>query len=118
MTKEDKRSVEVEIDSFTLRWLVRSEPKWSTEDGYRGLSLTVQRNDGAFRELILEYPFPEKRKMKIGEQTFLTTDSLPARSQISSKAVEADIRQAIAAGWDPASRGKAFVFKVMREVAS
>ncbi len=102
----------VAVDGFDLCWELRSEPQWSTEDGYEGLSLTVQRVDGAFRELILQYPSPRKRKRVIDGRAFLTPSGFPVRPKISPKKVQADIRQAIAGGWNPASRGKAFVFHV------
>jgi hypothetical protein len=110
-----KRSIEaqVEIDGFELRWELRSEPQSSTEHGIEGLSLTVQRIDGAFRELILEYPFPKKgRRLRIDGKTYLTAPNFPIRPKFSPKTVEADIRQAIAAGWDPTSRGRPFIFQV------
>jgi hypothetical protein len=102
----------VAVDGFDLRWEVRSEPQWSTEDGYQGLSITVQRTDGTFRELILQYPSPQKKKTVVDGRTFLTPAGFPARPKISPQKVQADIRQAIAAGWNPASRGKVFVFHV------
>ena len=102
----------VTVDGFDLRWEVRSEPQWSTEDGYQGLSITVERTDGTFRELILQYPSPQKKKTVVEGRTFLMASGLALRPKISTKTVEADIRQAIAAGWNPASRGKVFVFYV------
>ena len=102
----------VVVDGFDLRWELRSEPQWSTEDGYQGLSITVQRTDGTFRELILQYPSPQKKKMVVDGRTFLMPSGFPARPKISPGKVQADIRQAIAAGWNPASRGKVFVFHV------
>jgi hypothetical protein len=102
----------VAVDGFDLRWEVRSEPQWSTEDGYQGLSITVQRTDGTFRELILQYPSPQKKKTVVEGRTFLMPSGFPVRPKISAKTVEADIRQAIAAGWNPNSRGKVFVFLV------
>jgi hypothetical protein len=110
-----KRSIEakVEIDGHKLHWQLRSEPQSSTEHGSEGLSLTVQRTDGAFRELILEYPFPKRgRRLRIGGKTHLTVPNFPIRPKFSPKTVEADIRLAISAGWDPTSRGRPFIFQV------
>jgi hypothetical protein len=59
------------------------------------------------RELILEYPFPRK----VGSKG---APKLPQRPKFSEKIVEADVRQAMAAGWDPASRGKTFVLRLPR----
>jgi hypothetical protein len=113
--KHRKHKIEnvVEIDGFELCWRLRSEPQWSTEDGPEGLSISVQRTDGAFRELILEYSFPRTRKKWFDGRVYLVPDPLPARPQVSAKTVESDIREAIAAGWNPASRGKAHVYQVL-----
>jgi hypothetical protein len=55
------------------------------------------------RELILEYPFPNKRAGNGSPQ-------IPQRPKFSVKTIEADVRRAVAFGWDPLSRGKPFVF--------
>jgi len=104
-----KRSVEAEaeIDGFKLRWRLRSEPQRSTEHGPEGLSIAVERIDGSFRELILQYPIAMGERFGLSMPKFY-----PQRPKISAKGVEADIRKAIAGGWDPASRGKAFVFQI------
>jgi hypothetical protein len=104
-----KRSLEakIEIDGFKLCWRLRSEPQRSTEHGHEGLSIIVERIDGSFRELILEYPIPTRERFGMQQPKFF-----PVRPKVSKKLVEADIRQAIVAGWDPTSRGKAFIFQV------
>jgi hypothetical protein len=114
LKKRRKRSIEahVDVDGFKLHWRLRSEPQWSTEDGYEGLSLSVQRADGAFRELVLMYPFPKKEKRVISGVEFLMPPGFPLRPKISPKLVEADIRLAIAGGWNPQSRGKPFFFQL------
>jgi hypothetical protein len=87
------------VDGFRLNWRVVSEPLWSTAHGYKGLCISVRTEDGGYRELLLEYPFPRKK-----DGTF----QLPPRPKFSEKTVEADIRKAIAAGCQPDSRGKTF----------
>jgi hypothetical protein len=57
------------------------------------------------RELHLEYPAWVKEKVGIKY-------SEPARPTILAAKVEQHIRQAMEAGWDPASRGKAFVHEL------
>jgi len=42
----------------------------------------------------------------------LQLPQLPQRPKLSEKTIEAGIRQALAAGWDPESRGKTFVYNV------
>jgi hypothetical protein len=94
----------LDIDGTALRWQLISEPQWTSE-GSKGLCFSVTgESEHTLRELVLEYPF---------EQTGWRPQ-LPQRPAFSSKMLEADIRKAIAAGWDPASRGKAFVFLVPR----
>ena len=105
--KRRKRSIQgsVALDGVNLIWQLTSEPQWLAE-GLRGMRISVQVADGHNRELIIEYPFPKKRT------SGGLLPQIPQRPKFSPKTVEADVRKALAAGWDPASRGKAFVFKV------
>ena len=105
--KRRKRTLDgsIPVDGMTLSWNLLSEPLWSTEHGYVGLRVGVRTEDEAYRELILEYPYP---KTKGGSAL-----PLPQRPSISAKLIEADVRQAMAAGWDPNSRGKVFVHSVI-----
>jgi hypothetical protein len=109
MPKQRKRSIEatVEIDGFDLRWELRRELQWSAADGYKGMAISVRLIDGKHRELVLEYPAPPK---KTTWQVHLLE-----RPKIVPSAVEADIRQAMAAGWKPASRGRPFAFQVPKK---
>lgn len=68
------------------------------------MAIHVRVAEGARRELHMEYPAvtPEKNGYtKIGYS--------PRPGIVASK-VEADVREAMAAGWDPESRGKPFVY--------
>lgn len=105
--KRRKRTMEglIVIDGNSLKWWLVSEPQWTTEDGYIGLRISVQTEDARHRELVLEFPFPKK-------VTGVGSPQLPQRPKFSVKTIEANVRQAIAAGWDPTSRGKPFVFHV------
>jgi hypothetical protein len=104
-----KRSInaQVEIDGFKLRWELRSEPQLSTEHGHEGVSLSVQRVDGSFRELILEYPIATQERFGMTMPKYF-----PQRPKLSAKLVEADIRKAMTGGWNPETRGKPFIFQV------
>jgi hypothetical protein len=120
VTKRKKREITgaVTVDGVVLHWEVRSEPQWNTTDGDIGMRLTIQaegvitaRNplapkNKAHRELILEYPF-EKRQKK--------TSRFPDRPKIDPDKLTADIRLAMEAGWEPLSRGRAFVFALYDE---
>jgi hypothetical protein len=105
--KRRKRTMEglIAVDGNNLRWSLVSEPQWTTEDGHIGLRISVQTDDARHRELILEYPFPKKL-------TGVGLPQLPQRPRFSVKTIEGDVRQAIAAGWDPTSRGKTLIFNV------
>ena len=106
MTKRKKRDLSgaLMIDGFPLRWSLKSEQIWSPDGVHTGLRLSIERSDEAHRELVLEYPCPTKKT------TWLAR--IPERPKIVASAVEADIRQAMAAGWKPASRGRPFAFQV------
>jgi hypothetical protein len=101
-----KRGIEgsLTIDGIDLNWKLVSEPQFTSTLEWKGLCISVQMADGRHRELILQYPFPRKPGSRVPQ--------LPQRPRFSEKIVEADIRQAMASGWDPESRGKTFVFHV------
>ena len=105
LKKRRKRTIEgqVKIDDVALIWELVSEPQWSNSgDGYKGLCISVRVADEARRELIIEYPYPSGANGR--------PLPVPQRPSVTPKLVEASIRQALNAGWDPASRGKAFIF--------
>ena len=105
--KRRKRSLEgqITVEGHNLYWELLSEPQWTTEDGYRGLCISVQTNNTSSRELVLEFPMPTKT-------TGNGMPQLPQRPKFSAKSIEDGVRLAIVAGWEPESRGKAFVFKM------
>lgn len=103
LKKRRKRTIEgtTSIGDYSLFWELVSEPQWSNSgDGYKGLCILVRVADEARRELI-EYPYPTRRDGRL---------PVPQRPSVTPKLVEASIRQAMDAGWDPSSRGRAFVF--------
>ncbi len=105
LKKRRKRTIEGEavIDGIKLLWELVSEPQWSNSgDGYKGLCISVRVADEVRRELVIEYPYPtgaDGRPLPV-----------PQRPTVTPKLVEASISDALGAGWDPSSRGKAFVF--------
>jgi hypothetical protein len=102
-----KRSIEstVTIDGVGLVWRLHREQQLSTDDGCKGMGIHVRVAEGVRRELHLEYPLVKTQK-----NGYTRID--PVRLGISAARVEAHIREAIAAGWDPDSRGKPFVYEV------
>ena len=107
-----KRSLEglVTIDGINLLWNLVSEPQLIGGVGARGIQISVQAEGRHGREVILEYPFPRKRLLKTNHP--LNEWQVPQRPKFSAKSLEADIRKALAAGWDPTSRGRALVIKI------
>lgn len=91
----------VEVDGLHYDWELRREPQWSDFDGWRGMTIALQQKDTK-RGAVLEFP-PPKRLLK-GLQR--------GRLQVSDAIVSRGIRAALAAGWEPESRGKPMVFTV------
>jgi hypothetical protein len=95
----------VTVRGIPLVWRLHREQQWCGEDGWRGVAIHVAAAQGIRRELHLEYP--ALKTQKIG---YTRTDR--AVINIRPVKVEEHILQAMDAGWDPESRGKAFVYEV------
>ena len=93
------------IDGYALHWTLQREPHWST-DGYKGLAICVRSSEGTFRDLLLEFPYPKRKPGYVRH---------PDRPRIVPGVIEAAIRAAMAAGWNPTSRGRVFAFPVPEE---
>ena len=91
----------VEVDGLKYDWELQREPQWSDVEGWKGMTISLQEQDTQ-RGALLEFP-PPKRLLK-GLQR--------GRLQINDAIVTRGIRAALAAGWEPASRGKPMVFTV------
>ncbi len=91
----------VDVDGDTYAWELRQEPQWSDVDGWRGMTIALLQKDTK-RGAVLEFP-PPQRLLK-GMQR--------GRLQINDAIVCRGIRAALAAGWEPGSRGKPMVFTV------
>jgi hypothetical protein len=96
--KRRKRSLigATEIEGHKLAWELISEPQ-HTSDGYKGLTVSVRAGDATTRELLIEFPYDR-------------TVFLPQRPTLTPTIVEGEIRAALAQGWNPDSRGRAYVF--------
>jgi hypothetical protein len=92
----------VEIDGQKYEWELEREPQWCTTDGWRGMTVAL-RQVGAQRLAVLEFPMP-KRPLNGSPQR--------QRPQIDDAIAANGVRAALAAGWEPASRGKPVVFMV------
>lgn len=90
----------VAIDGLKFEWQLQSEPQ-CTADGWKGMTVCL-RQMGCQREALLEFPTP-KRLLK----------GLPkGRSHVNDVIAARGVRAALAAGWEPESRGKPMVFMV------
>jgi len=100
MTKRKKRELSgrLEVEGYPLRWVLKSEQIWSPTGDHIGLRLSVEREDEAHRELVLEYLFQEGSRI--------------ARPEIDRDRLGQDIRRAMEAGWNPKSRGRPFHFMI------
>jgi hypothetical protein len=102
-----KRSIEADVivDGFSLKWRLHREQQWCTADGWKGVSIHVKVAKGTFRELFLEYPPAQTQKPGWVRME-------PLQQHIQPRRIEGHIRLAMAAGWNPNSRGKPFVYEV------
>ena len=72
--------------------------------GIKAISISVSRSPGRTRELILDFTSKVK-----------PADDAPSEARIL-RALEAGIRSARQAGWDPQSRGRAFRYEVTESI--
>lgn len=93
----------IEVDGLQFECAVQREPQWCTVDGWRGMTVTLRRQD-APREAVLEFPMPPARRSKLQPQL--------RRPQVNRCIIENGVRAALSAGWEPTSRGKPVVFEV------
>ncbi len=96
----------VEVDGVPYRWAVHREPQWSSMHGWKGLSVEVTLAEGAGRHLLLELPFSRSARRSTPQRQ---------RPKVVVAELQGYIREALAAGWAPGSRGKPFVFEVAHE---
>jgi hypothetical protein len=104
-TRNTKRSIQsaVTINGISLMWELHREQNWSADQNPTGMAIRVWVVGPARRELFLEYPAVRRQANGLGAP--VQTLRLP----ISAAKVADHIREAMAAGWDPESRGKPFV---------
>jgi len=89
--------LEIEVDGEPYVWRLHRQPGWSSDAPVRhGMAIAVRHQEGQ-REAVVEFP--------PGPQPRYGAPLLKA-AQIDPKLVKNAIASAIAAGWDPLSRGK------------
>ena len=104
MSKSQSNGGAVEVDGATYDWGLQREPHQSDDEGWKGMTISLLQR-GAKREAWVEFP-PAKRLLK----------GLPrGRLQLDSATIARCVRAALAAGWEPTSRGKPVMFTVDAE---
>ena len=94
---------ELEVGGDPYVWRLQRQPRWSADPRERhGMGIAVRHKEGQ-REAVLEFP--------PGPQPRIGGGQLKA-AQIPSKLVATAIASAIAAGWEPLSRGKTITIAV------
>lgn len=97
MARNRDAEIEIEVEGEPYVWRLQRRPQESNDPGKRrGMALAVRHMEGQ-REAVLE--FPPGQKPKFG------APQLQA-AQIAPALVATAIASAIAAGWEPLSRGK------------
>ena len=89
--------LQIEVAGDTYVWRLQRTPRWSSDPAERhGMAIAVRHVEGQ-REAVLEFP--------PGKQPRLGAPQLKAE-QISRDLIRKAIASAIAAGWEPLSRGR------------
>jgi hypothetical protein len=88
---------EITVGGEPYVWRLQRKPQWSSDAAeWRGMAIAVRHKEGQ-REAVLEFP--------PGPQPRYGAPQLKA-SQIAPSLVANAIASALAAGWEPLSRGK------------
>ena len=94
---------EIEVGGDPYVWRLQRKPQWSSDPAARrGMGIAVRHKEGQ-REAVLEFP--------PGPQPRFGGTQLKA-AQIPSELVARAIASAIAAGWEPLSRGRTVTIAV------
>jgi len=94
----------ITIDGYELMWTPVRETQWSSQDDYQGIAISVVQAGPARKELLLKYPFLGAKPNGHWH--------IPEKAKITPQIVEAGIREALAGGWDPNSRGRTYTWLV------
>lgn len=88
---------EIDVDGESFVWKLQRQPAWSSDAaGWRGMAIAVRHKEGQ-REVVIEFPPGPQRRFGA---------PLLHASQIAPALVAKAIASAMAAGWEPHSRGK------------
>ena len=94
---------DIEVDGEPYVWRLQRQPQWSRDPAEcHGKAIAVRHKEGQ-REAVVEFP--------LGREPRYGAPLLKA-SQIATDVVAKAIASAIAAGWEPLSRGKTVAIMV------
>jgi hypothetical protein len=94
---------EITVGGEPYVWRLQRKPQWSSDAAeWRGMALAVRHKEGQ-REAVVEFP--------PGQQPRYGAPQMKP-SQIAPQLVAKAIASAIAAGWEPLSRGKTITIVV------
>lgn len=104
MAKSRSTAGTVDVDGVAYDWRLQREPHLSDDEGWKGMTISLLQRD-AKREALLEFPAPKR-----------LLQGLPrGRLQLDDATISRCVRAAVAAGWDPTSRGRPVVVVVDAE---
>jgi hypothetical protein len=103
MANKQIAEFEIDVDGEPYMWRLHRQPGWSSDGPQRhGMAIAVRHKEGQ-REAVVEFPpGPEPRYGA----------PLLKASRIDLKLVKNAILSAMAAGWEPHSRGKTIAIVV------
>jgi hypothetical protein len=94
---------DIEVEGEPYVWRLQRKPQWSSDPAERrGMGIAVRHREGQ-REAVLEFP--------VGKQPRFGAPPLRP-NQIDPELVARGIASAVAAGWEPLSRGKTVIIVV------
>jgi len=93
------------VDGVEYRWRERRAPQWSPAHGWVGLVITVEPVEDPQKQLVIEYPMPAGWK-----PSGVQARRIKRPRTVDTGDFARQVALALAAGWDPGSRGKPFVF--------
>lgn len=104
MSKSQPTDGTVIVDGASYDWHLQREPHQSDDEGWKGMTIALLQCD-APRAAWVQFP-PPKRLLR----------GLPrGRLQLDNATISRCVRAALAAGWEPTSRGKPVMFEVDSE---
>ncbi|WP_230480767.1 hypothetical protein [Sphingomonas sp. Leaf21] len=104
MSKTQSTTGTVKVDGISYDWHLQREPHLSDDEGWKGMAIALQQQD-AKRSALVEFPAPKR----------LLRGSPRGRLQLDDATMMRCVRAALAAGWEPESRGRPVVIVVDAE---